>query len=112
MKLFKSKKGYNDVTIIAGILCIFVVTGIFLPYINEGFDQDVTTYNIEGIQDDIGQEAESVSKVGTFDIVISVVNMFYYSWGAMPFWLEAIFFILRIVLILTIARNIWIGGGG
>lgn len=104
----------NDVSIITGIVAFFVLMGVFLPYahtITGSTGEDIST-DVDGVQSDIGGTADEPDKIGTWKIIGSVMSMFFWTFGALPFWLDAVFVILRITLAITIARNIWIGGGG
>lgn len=108
--------GLNDVGQMVGIMAIFVVTGLVLPFINEelGGQQEIN-YDIQDLNDRIGQGTNDINKasgVNAFTIFTSIISMFFYSLGELPIWLEAIFFVLRGQLAFLIGRNIWIGGGG
>lgn len=119
----------NDISIITGIIASFILIGILLPFLNEGFSTSVTTNNVGDFENQIGdtikdvRSNESVTGIlGTFSagaqgvgflkVFFSVVSMFFWTFGALPFWLDGIFLILRLMLVMIIARNIWIGGGG
>jgi len=108
----------NDITIIMTIVTIFVLVGTILPFVNSDFSQTSTgTYDVDGFERDIGQELDSegiedVDDVSPVKVILSVLSMFFWTFGALPFWLDLIFLIMRIELIITIARNVWIGGGG
>lgn len=96
-----------------GIISVFVIVGIALPFVNESFEgtQEFNA-NTQGLQDQIGQDVNDVSSISIFTVLLSVLSMFFWSFGALPFWLDGFFVILRIILVITIARNVWIGGGG
>jgi hypothetical protein len=48
-----------------------------------------------------------------WSVIGSAFGMLIWSFGGIPIWLDAtLFMALRITLVLIIARNIWIGGGG
>ena len=52
-------------------------------------------------------------KTSIWTALASMFSMLVWSFGGIPFWLELLLFVpLRIVLVLLIVRNIWIGGGG
>lgn len=119
----------NDISIITGIIALFILTGILLPFVNSAFDISDSVDNLENfesqLRDDIGNTRRNETISGIFgafsagmqgvsflNIFFSVIGMFFWTFGALPFWLDAIFLILRIMLAMIIARNIWIGGGG
>lgn len=101
----------NDIGIIMGIISFFVLIGFFLPIVNSEFtatgtigEDDINTSSVEIV---------TVDDVGPVDILLSVLSMFFWTFGGIPAWLDAtVFMLLRITLALTIARNVWVGGGG
>ncbi len=119
----------NDISIIASIIAIFLIVGTFLPFVNESFGippSETACFQIEALEDELANSTQSVPKksifdivgtrrtgsVGIFDVMGSIVKMFFWTCGSLPFWLDLFFLLIRIVLYLTIARNLWIGGGG
>ena len=78
--------------ILITILSIFVVLGITLPFINQAFQNDETTINTEGFEFTQGQE------VGFQDVVFSLFTMFFWTFGNLPFWLDGLFIIPRVML--------------
>ena len=110
-KLFRNKKGLNDMSIIAVIISIFILIGITIPYINSEFGQSISTPNVDTLEGDVGDDMVDSGTVTIFSVLFSVGKMFFWTFGSLPFWLDAIFVIFRIILALIIARNIWIGGG-
>ena len=103
----------NDISIIAVIITVFVLLGVLLPFINNDLT-GVAGSNLSatGLQDNVGEEVENVSTISAFSVALSILKMFFWTFGTLPFWLDAIFVIFRILLAFIIARNIWIGGGG
>lgn len=114
-KLFKSKKAVNDVSIIAIITFIFVGLGTILPFVNSEFPSDLDTFDTQNVADELIEEQFSdVSSVGAGDIIKSVGKMFFWTFGDLPFWLDAIFLVIRILLLFILIRNFtpFIAGGG
>lgn len=101
----------NDIHIIAGIMTFFVLLGVFLPFVQTDFGISQTAYNAESIVQESDLD-EAGSDISAFDVVASVAKMFFWTFGALPAWMDALFLVLRITLVLTVARNVWIGGGG
>ena len=102
----------NDIVIIAGLMCVFILTGALLPYVYDSFDEPNTiNADVDGLYNDVSSESENVSSVNAVQILLSVISMFFWSFGALPFWVELIYIIMRIIFWITIARNIWVGGG-
>lgn len=104
----------NDISIISGIVIIFIALGSLLPFINSAFSNQVTITDTSGFQQNLANNVEnSGNPTSAFSIIKSVFLMFFFTFGALPFWIDAFLFIpMRIALVLIIARNIWIGGGG
>ena len=101
----------NDISIITGIITIFIFLGITVPYINAEYGTQANEVNVEGFESELAESADS-SMITLPSILISIISMFFWTFGALPFWLDGIFLIFRIILGITIARNVWIGGGG
>ncbi len=107
----------NDITIITFIVSVFIFTGVAVPFLNAEFGVPTSIPSVDTLEGEVSgavgaTEVSGVLDIGIFDVLLSVMSMFFWSFGALPFFLEAIFLVFRIVLVLTIARNIWIGGGG
>ena len=103
----------NDMIIILVISVIFIGLGSVLPFIQEDLDiSPVVTTDTEEFVQDIGEEADSAVSLTIFTVLFSVLKMFFFTFGDLPFLIDVFIFIpLRLILVLTIARNIWIGGG-
>lgn len=108
----------NDITIIGGIITVFILLGVITPFLNADFNSDqVTNYDIEGFTSDAAENVrttESVFSVTNLVIVfLSVIKMFFWTFGDLPFWVDLLILTpMRFILVLTIARNVWVGGGG
>lgn len=114
-RLFRNKRGINDISIIAVILFIFIGTGITLVFVNDEFDITGSEFDTEGIADDlISSEVEDVSSIGVSATLASVGKVFFWTFGDLPFWLDAVFLVLRIILLVILIRNFtpFLGGGG
>ncbi len=103
----------NDITIIGGIIFIFIIIGAVLPFINSEFGEPEDLVNPQVIADTIGAEEDTIGSVlSGFTVIKSVFLMFFWSFQV-PLIIELVIFMpLRILLALIIARNIWVGGGG
>ncbi len=118
-KMFNNKKAINDISIIAIILFILFGTAIIIPFINSAvgtsadtFDTDKYETDIRGKGEDIKGRITDISALGVF---VNVLKLAFFDFGntlKLPFWVDAIYTILTVILVLTIARNIWVGGGG
>ena len=102
----------NDMTIIYGLITFFIILGIATPLINAEFGSNYSSGNPDSIENDITAHIEN-SEVSMWQIIKSVLSMFLWTFGALPVWFDLIIMLpLRILLVLIVARNIWIGGGG
>ena len=102
----------NDITIIFGIIVFFVSIGIIAPFLNAEFNSSIPQFSTTALTDDI-DEGEIKSDINAFKVFASVFSMFFWTFGEIPAFVDALIFIpLRLILALIIARNIWIGGGG
>lgn len=101
----------NDMTIIFSIVTLFIAVGFITPMINDEFGGEYDTNSPDYIKEQINQD-DIESTTSSWKIIISVFSMFFWTFGALPVWLETLIFLpLRIILAFIIARNIWIGGG-
>lgn len=102
-------------TIIAGILSVFLLSALILPLVTSAFGETADEWDTEGYETDIKEEARDVSTISAFSVIVNVMKLAFWDVGdelGLPFWLDLIFTLLAVVLILTVARNLWIGGGG
>lgn len=124
----------NDVAIIAVILVFFLSVATVLPFINESFvDQgilnssdtvseffgNVTDFtnatSIEHKEFSIWDPASYIPNEILFliNVLWLFIKITFWGFGTLNFWLNMLlFWPLRLILIFTIARNIWVGGGG
>ena len=103
----------NDIQIIASIVSVFILIGIFLPFVQDEFAQPKNLNASNGVQSVASNVASQSnnSTVTIWQVFISIGKMFFWTFGTLPLWLDSVFLMVRIILIVTIARNIWIGGG-
>lgn len=105
----------NDITIIIGISVVFILFGTFLPLIEHDFSgEELTNTDIDGLQDDLseGVGEDRGNTLSIWKIIWSIISMFFWSFGTIPWWLDGtVILAMRITLVLTLARNIWVGGG-
>ncbi len=114
-KLFRNKKGINDISIIALIIFVFLGTSIIIPFVNNEFATTGDIFNSTIFEQNVKDDAENVNVLSAFEILITTLKLAFFDFGntlGLPFWLDAIYSILAIIFILVIARNIWVGGGG
>jgi len=121
-RIFKHKKGVNDISIIAVILFIFLLTATLIPFVNAEFNQSIDVLDVDKIAGDVQAKSEEVaSSSGTtitslsaFGVLKTVIKLAFFDFSntlGLPFWLDILYTGLAIIFFLVIARNIWIGGG-
>ncbi|KKN55963.1 hypothetical protein LCGC14_0577050 [marine sediment metagenome] len=93
--LFKNKKGSTRESFLFLYLLIFVSLGTFLPFIQASFNEPVTQFDTDQLSDS-AEDTASASDVNAFDIVFSVLKMFFWTFGDLPFWIDLFFVIFRI----------------
>jgi hypothetical protein len=100
-------------------MIFFICMGGLLPYIKSelGAEFETPEYSTDGTISEIESADESTNAItgspNVWDILLSVFKMFFWTFGDIHWIIDLLVFTpLRIILALTIARNIWIGGGG
>jgi len=90
---------------ILGILItIFLLSGVLVPYINEEYGiENTDNYSVAT------GEMEEASVLSMGSITLSILSMFFWTFGAIPFWLESIYLIFRIVFWFIVVDILWIG---
>ncbi len=114
----------NDVSIITGIIAVFIIVGVFLPILQDGYGVlDIDDNDVGEITDalinasiELGEKSSvvavaSIGSLGFFDFVKSILKMFIWTFGALPTWLDLIFVIFRITLFILLVRLIRSGAG-
>ena len=114
LRLFKDKKAINDISIIAVLTFILFGTAVILPFVNDEFNLNQDSFNEAQFDQNVRSDAENVNTISAFTILVTFLKLAFFDVGnslGLPFWLDAIYTVISLMLILVIARNIWIGGG-
>jgi len=102
----------NDIIIIGVILFIFLGLGATLPYVDAEFNQASSSgMDIVAIGDGIGDQVEITTAISAWDILLSVIAIPFFTIANIPWFMVAFMVLLRIIFWITIARNVWVGGG-
>lgn len=91
----------SDIVLMSSIIVVFILLGAFIPYVNSEFGIAETDFNVDGLSSDVGQ-----ADVSGLDVLLSVLSMFFWTFGTLPFWLDAIFEVFRVMLYIIIVRTI------
>ncbi len=97
----------TDTVAFVSITTIFVLLGVMLPFINDTFGLTSGNTDVEGFKDELGQAV--INPLDAFlTISASILKMFFWTFGALPVWIDAFFFIFRITLFVIIVK--WVRG--
>ncbi len=113
-KLFLSKKAVNDISIISVLVIILLGTSIIIPFVDASFDLTTANFDEQKFEQDLKNDADSINAISAFTVLGTLIKITTFDFGnslGLPFWLDAIYTVMAIILITVISRNIWIGGG-
>ena len=114
-KLFNGKKGLNDISIATIFVIFFFASAFMMNEVNSAFATDVSLLDVKGISDDVKQDAQgTASPTGVFGVFVTVMRLAFFDFGdalGLPLWLDLFYTIVATMFILTLSRNIWVGGG-
>lgn len=96
----------SDYAIIITIIAIFLAVGAFLPFVSDELGETVSSPNIEQIEENLGGQIDNETVVGGFDILLSILSMFFWTFGALPLAVDSFFILLRIALVIFIVRTV------
>jgi len=94
--------------IIGIILSLLTVIGVVIPFAHDSVSSVYTGDDI-GVDDAFNDD--EMTAINPLDFIIWVWRVVTWDIGNVPFWISVIWALLLTILSLTIARNIWIGGG-
>lgn len=94
----------SDAKVIFLIVTIFIIVGTFLPFVNDEFGESSSTSNVDELISDVGDDTGGAVKI--LLVPLTIVKMFFWHFGNLPFWLNSIFWIMRIILAYTIYKHI------
>jgi len=99
----------NDISIATGIIGFMFLVALIIPQIQAEFFLTQTTLGTDIIEDNINPELSNefgVSNVKQLSIVGSVATMFFWTYTFLPVSVQMFFLVIRIVLILVLAKYI------
>lgn len=88
--------------ILITILLVFLIVGYITPYAHTAFSEDSTSVDINSLEDSVGQETIAYNPVTMFDVFKSMFSMFFWTFGALPVWLDMVFILFRIIFYVII----------
>ena len=96
-------------TIIFGIIFLFVSLGLLIPIIKVDLGGNNDTYTSIS---DYENPNEIKTQNNALTYILSILGMFTWTFGNIVWvWDLLVFVPIRIIFYLTLARNIWVGGG-
>ncbi len=108
-KLIKSKKGFTDILIGATILGIFFFTAILITPISEGLNANVDTFDTDNLDQNIKNNAESISVFSVGTLLISMLKLGLWDVGntlGLNFIVDAFYTFLGIILFFIVVRTV------
>lgn len=88
----------SNTAIIFSIVLLLISMGVFIPLIQKDFHVQINDPSEEDLLEGISSD-----DISALDIFFSILGMFTWSFGQLPFWLElCIFLPLRIILVVAI----------
>lgn len=87
------------------IVILFVALGFVLPFVNNAFGESYTGTSSDVIKDKMsGSTVDPTdASIGFGDIFLSMVTIFFWTFGGVPTWLDIMLFIpLRIMLLILL----------
>jgi len=95
----------NGDYILALLIIFFIMLGVLIPIIQESFNLDKDENNINTVAE--GLTGKGDDSVSAFDIIISIVSMFFWSFGAIVWWVDLLLLVpLRIIALVLLAVRI------
>lgn len=95
-----------DVYVAYSMLVIFLTLGAVLPFVQAEYGQTVTSNDVENFEGDIRQ-GQTVSNVTGWTVIKSVAGMLFFTFGQVPFILDALLLLpLRVLMWFVIIRNL------
>lgn len=115
MNMMRSKKGFNDISILMGIIFVFLFTAVIIPDVNSAFNQNADEFDSDAYHEGIQEQTRGTSDLNARIVLLNLMKLSLWDVGNtlnLPFWIDIFFTVMAITFVTVIARNIWIGGGG
>lgn len=115
LRIFRNRKGFNDIVILVTIICIFLISGFVIPYLSDISGESYSEYDTDNYISSVKDDADSVSSLNAFKVILTILKLASFDIGNtldLPLFIRLMYGILSLTFIVVIARNIWIGGGG
>lgn len=108
-KLFRSKKGFTDIFIGAGILAIFFFTAVLIPPIAVALNTNVDTFDTDNLDQNVKNNADSINVLSVSGLLITILKLGLWDVGntlSLPFWADAFYSFLGLILFVIALRTV------
>lgn len=85
---------------ISGMILIFIA--FMIPFVQSEFGVPQTDYNPEGLTDGFGDGVSDSGNV--FTKIFDFFKVFVWTFGDLPFWLDAILLMVRVVFFASLVK--------
>lgn len=114
LKLWKSKKGFNDMYMLFILILILFGSALVIPTLSSAAGESYANYNRDNITSEVKDKSQSTT-TSTFGVIGTLFKLGFWDFGDtlhLPAWLDLFYSMLTLIILVILARNIWIGGGG
>ena len=108
----------NDIHIATGIIGFMFFVAFLMPSLQTEFNiGNPTNFSQQAIDKNIipqlSDDTGSLSSVKQLSIIGSIATMFFWTYTFLPVWVQLFLLVIRIVLVLILAKNFipFLGGG-
>lgn len=91
-----------EIQVFSIIIALFIVVGTVIPFVQEAVSIPQVEQGAE-LVDNLGQ-GSSEESISAKDILLSILSMFFWTFGSVPWWLDMLLIVPRILLAVTIYR--------
>lgn len=91
-----------------GLVIFFIASGLVVGAINTLFEETSEDFSTDSIQQDVREQSyKPATSTNIFKILLSVVSMSFWTFGALPLWVELIIYLpLRVMFWYLIAKAV------
>lgn len=92
------------------ITALFIGVGFITPYVNSEFDSDYDSPDVDYVGEDLeNYDPSGIGILSGPSVAGSILSMFFWTFGALPTWLDMIFLVFRVVFFFLLVDLFWIG---
>lgn len=87
------------------ILIIYISAAIFLPYIQNAFTLPATEQDIDSLTNEF-KDNTATDLVSLSGIFINILGLAFIGFADIPFWLDAFFTLLAVIILILLYRAV------